>query len=250
RAVVEAEVRAIVLQRAVPDRGVRRGAERHVVLLVGQIALDLVDELTALGDVERAPLPQQEIGESGIVDVALVLGLAGVVLPIEEVVGIQERRLRPIRHGLELPDQARRCERAVLLLVQARVDADVLEVLEHERGGVDEDRGAVGREAHRSREALRMTGRGGETLGLGGRGSRVAAGGSYWYQRAPSPSCAIGIDHSLSAAGTAGFGVPPPSATASRIPWRSMASDMARRTRTSLKGARSVRIEMCVITLL
>ena len=29
-----------------------------------------------------------------------------------------------------------------------------------------------------------------------------------------------------------------------------MASDMARRTRTSLKGARSVRIEMCVITLL
>src|SRR6266705_2713566 len=104
-AVVEAEVRAVVLQRAVPDGGVRRGAERHVVLLVGQVALDVVDQLAALGDVERAPLPEEEIGEHRVVDVALVLGLAGIVLAVEKVVGIEEGRLWPVGHRLEFPHE-------------------------------------------------------------------------------------------------------------------------------------------------
>ena len=59
----------------------------------------------------------------------------------------------------------------------------------------------------------------------------------------------MGIDHSLRAAGTGGLSTPTPSKTASMMPLRSMASDMAWRTRTSLKGFWSVRIEMWDITL-
>src|SRR5881409_3501622 len=53
-AVVEAEVRAVVLERGVPHRRVRRRAELHVVLLVGQVALEVVDDLAALDVVVRA----------------------------------------------------------------------------------------------------------------------------------------------------------------------------------------------------
>ena len=68
-----------------------------------------------------------------------------------------------------------------------------------------------------------------------------AAAGSYLKYWAPSPSWSAGTDHSLSAAGTAGFRTPTPSATASMMPLRSMARDMARRTRTSLNGGLSLR---------
>src|SRR5207247_3493062 len=166
--VVEAEVRAVIFQRAVPDRGVRRGAERHVVLLVSQVALDVVDHLAALGDVERAPLPEEEIGEDRVVDVALVLGLAGVVLAIEKVVGIEEGRLRPIGHRVEFSHQARRRVGTVLLLVQPRLDPDVLEVLDDERCGVDQDGRSVRGEADGGREAVRIAGLGQQALGLGG----------------------------------------------------------------------------------
>src|SRR5437899_2081021 len=167
-AVVEPEVRAVVLQRAVPDGGVRRGAECHVVLLVGQVALKVVDDLAALGDVERAPLPEEEIGEHGVIDMTLVLRLAGIVLTIEKVVGIQKGRRRPVRHRAECPYQARRRVVAVLLLVKTRIEPDVLEALEDERCGVDQDGGTVSREAHRGREALRMAGQGEETPSVGG----------------------------------------------------------------------------------
>ena len=58
----------------------------------------------------------------------------------------------------------------------------------------------------------------------------------------------MGMDQSWSAAGTGGLTTPTPSKMASMMPWRSMAMDMARRTRTSLKGGLSVRIEMWFIT--
>ena len=65
---------------------------------------------------------------------------------------------------------------------------------------------------------------------------------SYLYQRPPSPSWSMGTDHSLRAAGTGGFSAPTPSYTASMMPGRLMASDMARRTLMSLKGGLSVRM--------
>ena len=52
----------------------------------------------------------------------------------------------------------------------------------------------------------------------------------------------MGTDHSLRAAGTGGFSAPTPSYTASMMPGRLMASDMARRTLMSLKGGLSVRM--------
>ena len=58
----------------------------------------------------------------------------------------------------------------------------------------------------------------------------------------------MGSVQSLSAAGTAGLYTPTPSAVASMMPWRSMAWEIACRTRTSLNGFWSVRKERCDIT--
>ena len=52
----------------------------------------------------------------------------------------------------------------------------------------------------------------------------------------------MGMAQSLSAAGTGGLRTPTPSKVASIMPLRLMASDIARRTRTSLNGALSVRM--------
>ena len=51
----------------------------------------------------------------------------------------------------------------------------------------------------------------------------------------------MGSDHSARPRETAGVGSPRPQ-TASMRAWRSMACEMARRTRTSLKGGISVRM--------
>src|SRR5512138_3024971 len=53
---VVAEVRAVVLQRALPHRDAEAGMDRDVVLLRGQMALHGVDQLTTLRHVERATL--------------------------------------------------------------------------------------------------------------------------------------------------------------------------------------------------
>ena len=91
---------------------------------------------------------------------ALVLLLARVVHAEDEAVGLHERRLRAVRHGIELAEVARGDERSVLALVQLRVDPHVLEVLQDELGVVREDRGAVRREADAPGEAARIPGRG------------------------------------------------------------------------------------------
>ena len=59
----------------------------------------------------------------------------------------------------------------------------------------------------------------------------------------------MGSAHSESAAGTGPLIAPWPSSTASIMPLRSMASEMACRTRTSLNGGLSVRMSMVFITL-
>src|SRR5262249_42813623 len=79
-AVIVAEIRAVVLERAVPHCDVDAGIRRDVVLLLGQITLDGGDLLLALGDVEGAALANEHVGEHGIVDVALVPRLLRVVL--------------------------------------------------------------------------------------------------------------------------------------------------------------------------
>src|SRR5262245_44425295 len=60
-AVVEAEVGPVVLEGAVPDRDVDAARHVHVVLLHGQVALDLVDDLAPGLEVGGAPLADEEI---------------------------------------------------------------------------------------------------------------------------------------------------------------------------------------------
>src|SRR5262245_66400247 len=89
--VVVAEIRPVVLERTFPDCDVDARGWMHVILLRGQIALQLVDDLAALCDIEDPALADQHVGDDGVVDVALVLRLARSVHPAEEVVGLEYR---------------------------------------------------------------------------------------------------------------------------------------------------------------
>src|SRR5215831_15422183 len=73
---IVAEVGAVVLQRALPHGDAEARMDGDVVLLGCQMALDGVDQLTTLGDVERAPLTQDQVRRDGVLDVALVARLA------------------------------------------------------------------------------------------------------------------------------------------------------------------------------
>src|SRR6266404_7221116 len=74
--VVVADVGGVVLQRALPDGDLHGRRHLDVVLLLGEVALDLVDDLAPLGDVLSAALANQHVGHDGVIDVALVLELA------------------------------------------------------------------------------------------------------------------------------------------------------------------------------
>jgi hypothetical protein len=56
------------------------------------VALELVDQLAALGRVEGAALADEQVGHDRVVDVALLLRLAGRVLAAELAVGVEEAR--------------------------------------------------------------------------------------------------------------------------------------------------------------
>src|SRR5215470_1063801 len=104
--VVVTEIRAIVLERAVRDGRVDLAHRRRVVHLLREVALQLVDDLTALRRVGGAALANHHIRRYGIVHVALILELAGIVVTEEVVVGVEKRRLRAERHRVELAVEA------------------------------------------------------------------------------------------------------------------------------------------------
>src|SRR5215471_8792173 len=89
-AVVEAQVRPVILERGVPHR--------HVVLLLGQVPLDLVEGILPAFQIAGAALAHEKVVERGVVHVAPVARLARVVLPEEEAVGLEERRQRSEYH--------------------------------------------------------------------------------------------------------------------------------------------------------
>src|SRR5712664_771995 len=157
-AVVVAEVGPVVLQRTVPHRGVHLSHRRRVVDLLGEIALDVVDDLAALRGIDRAALTDDHIGDDGIVHVTLILHLAGVVVAEEVVIAVQDGRLRPEGHRIELAVEARRDVGTVLLGVQLGIDADVLQVLHDELRVVHDDRRAVRGPADAAGETVRIAG--------------------------------------------------------------------------------------------
>src|SRR5258705_1498477 len=129
---VVAEIGHVVLEGAVPDADVDAGGCVDVVLLVGGVALDLVEHLAPFGHVRGAPLADHQIPQHGIVDVALVLELVGHVRAEEVVVGVEERCLRAEGHGFVLAVERGADVRPVFLLNRLGVDADVLPILHEE----------------------------------------------------------------------------------------------------------------------
>src|SRR5437867_3294970 len=160
------EIRRIVLQGALPRRDAEAGVDGDVVLLPGEVALDLVDQLPSLDGVERTPLAHDQVRHHRIVDVALVSRLVGHVVAIEIAIGLEKVRLGSERHRVELALKTGREVGAVFLLIDLRIDADVLEVLQHELYLVDEDAGAVRGEAHARRETVRVARRRHQPLSL------------------------------------------------------------------------------------
>src|SRR5258706_10953140 len=78
-AVVVPEVGPVVPHRRIPDRDVVPRRRVDVVLLPRQVSLDLLDDLAPLLDVGGAALAHEQVVERGVVDVAPVARLAGVV---------------------------------------------------------------------------------------------------------------------------------------------------------------------------
>ena len=148
------ELRARAANTYEPYRTVLRGLQQRL-------------EFT-LRHVEDPPLADEHVGDDRIVDMALVLGLARIVHSEQEIVGIQERRLWPERHRVELPEVAAGDEGAILSLVERRVDADALEILEDQLGVVAEESRAVRGEAQARGEAVRIAGRGEQPPSFGG----------------------------------------------------------------------------------
>src|SRR5678815_3148808 len=77
-AVVVADVRPVVLDRRIPDADIGARRRLDVVLLLGEVPLDLVDDLAPRLRIAGAALADQHVVEHGIVHVAAIARLAGV----------------------------------------------------------------------------------------------------------------------------------------------------------------------------
>src|SRR5262249_50589471 len=115
-----------------------------------------------------------------------------------------------------------------------------LQILDDQLHRIDQHGRPIGGEVDSCREAPGMASLSEELLRLGRVVSEIALALAELIE---------GDGPLLEAAGTAGFITPTPSSVASTIADRSIAMDMARRTRTSLKGALSVRMARLFTTL-
>jgi hypothetical protein len=154
---------------------------RHVdvVRLVGQVALDVVDDLLALLGIHLAPLRHQHLRQLGVGDVAQVGGQLGPEAPEEEIVDLGEGRGGPHGHLFVLADHRGGAVLAVLLGFQLDRDAHLAQVVggqlvvrapRHDVPGPMEHRHREAVAVARLREQLPGLGRivADEGLGLGG----------------------------------------------------------------------------------
>src|SRR3989454_1080647 len=97
---------AVVVLEALHGRRVgdilRGDRQVDIVRLVGQVTLDLVDDLAALVRIELPQLGEEHLVQLGVGDVRPIVRLVGEEAPVEPVVHLGERRNRPHRHLLEL----------------------------------------------------------------------------------------------------------------------------------------------------
>src|SRR5215813_935266 len=78
-AVIVAEVGAVVLQRGVPDGEGNDRIRLRPIDLLAEVALNVVDDLSALGDLPHPSLTQDQVGEGRIVDLQDVARAVGQV---------------------------------------------------------------------------------------------------------------------------------------------------------------------------
>src|SRR5678815_5076339 len=127
-AVVEAGVRRVILHRRVPGSHDARGVEIDVVLLLSGILMDVEDDPAARLDVPGAHLLPQHRDDPGVADVARVAALLGHVHAVQGRVRLPGDAERAHGEALVLAEKGRRDVRAVLLHLQLRVDAALLEM--------------------------------------------------------------------------------------------------------------------------
>src|SRR2546425_6401576 len=128
--VVVADVRREVPHRGVPgdDDAERRPVE--VVRLLGEIALDVVEDLPPPARVERPALEPDHLGELRVVDPPRVARLAWDVEPVEVAVGLRPVAEHTDGELLELPYNGGGLEGPVLLQLELALDPRRLPVLE------------------------------------------------------------------------------------------------------------------------
>src|SRR6267142_4645692 len=167
-AVFVAFVGAEVLDVRLPGGdGAHRGPVEPQDIL-GDVALDVVNDLAALGDVEGAALELDHVRELGIVDARGVERLAGDEVAVEVAVGVVPAAEETGAHLVELAEDRARDEGAVLLQLELRLDPALLPAFECHLHCVHEVRTIAGRGLDRGLEAAREAGVGQQPPGLAG----------------------------------------------------------------------------------
>src|SRR5215510_12254775 len=162
-AVIMADVRAEVLYVGLPGRHrAHRGAIQRVYLR-GDVALDVVDDLAALGHVEGPALQLDHVGELGIVHSRSVQRLPGHEVAVEVTVGIRPLAEEPRGHLVELAEERGGDEGAVLLHLELHLDAALLPTRHGHFDPVHVVGAVAGRGLHGRLEAIGMSGLGEES---------------------------------------------------------------------------------------
>src|SRR5215831_5436144 len=165
-AVIMADVRAEVLYVGLPGRHrAHRGAVQRVYLR-GDVALDVVDDLAALGHVEGPALQLDHVGELGIVHSRSVQRLPGHEVAVEVAVGIRPLAEEPRGHLVEFAEERGGDEGAVLLHLELHLDAALLPARQGHFDPVHVVGAVAGRGLHGRLEAIGMSGLGEEAPGL------------------------------------------------------------------------------------
>src|SRR5262245_57539075 len=117
-AVVVAEVRRVVLEGWIPYRGQDRRVGLGAIDHLGQIALDVEEQLTPLCRILNAPLASQHVSERGVVNLHVVAWALRQEGARQEAVRVEKRRRGASDDALVLAEGHRGDVGAVFSLVE------------------------------------------------------------------------------------------------------------------------------------